>query len=399
MKYSFNRTINQSEMRAINRSAILEYFRLNGLASRTEIAHQLDLSLPTVKRIIDQLLEENLVRTSGKKESGRGRRRELLELNFKENAVISVDLGGLHMMGAIINIGGEILYSESTSEEGNSADQNCEKLIDLIKSLLEIAENRCIHIMGCAIGVPGIVQRESGLIQIAPGLSWKEYPLMHKLKQQLDIPILLENDVNMAALGEYWFGGGRGKQHMVFVAVGSGIGSGVIINGSLYYGHTESAGEIGYILPGIEFLDREFKGYGAIELLASGKGIAAMGKAVLIHSGRPELAAKVTAEQIFEAARNNEDWASEIVKKVIDYLSLLIANVSSCFDPELIVLGGGILRSSDLLIEPICERVQRVIPNVPEIAATKLDDRAALYGGVVVVFQAAANYAFVSSLN
>jgi glucokinase len=393
--YMHPKTIAQAEMRNINRSAILEYLRVVKTASRTEIAHQLKISLPSIARIIEQLIESGLVRSTGKKEHSRGRGRDLLELNVEENLVIGIDLGGSHIGGALVNLGGVILQEFRDTIPAASAEENYQHLADFLKSILSKTKKIKSKIRGIAIGVPGILDSRNGIVKLAPGLAWNDFPLLQKLEQITDLPVILENDVNLAALGEHWFGAGQGVRDMVMIAIGTGIGAGIILEGKLHRGYSEASGEVGYILPGVQFLDRQYPGFGALESVASGRGISeqAAKKWSSFHGGQKPPA--MEAEDVFQAAREGQAWAVEVVDETVDYLSLAMANLIVCLDPELVILGGGIAGSESMLIEPIRKKLTGVIPRLPRIERSHLNDQAAVLGAVVRVFQKYIDYAVV----
>ena len=382
-------------MRNINRSAVLDYLRIVKTSSRTEIADQLHLSLPSIARIIEQLIEYGLVISTGRKEQGRGRSRDLLALNVDENIVIGIDLGGSHICGGLVNLGGDILNEYRDSTIGGSAEENYQKLAAFLGMMLEQAGNLKSRILGITIGIPGILDNQAGLVKLAPGLLWKDYPLLQKLEKITDLPINLENDVNLAALGELWFGAGQGVRDLVMVAIGTGIGAGIILDGKLHRGYSDASGEIGYILPGIRFLDNQYPSFGALESVASGKGIVdqAIRKWSELHGSLK--APKMEAVDVFQAARTGETWAVDVMSETIDYLSLALANVIVCLDPELVILGGGFSGSASMLLEPIKNRLTGVIPRLPRIEKSLLKDQAAILGAVVSTFQKFTDYSVV----
>ncbi|MDO9121417.1 MAG: ROK family transcriptional regulator, partial [Anaerolineaceae bacterium] len=267
------KTIAQTEMRAINRSAVLEYLRLSKTASRTELSTELMISKPTVMRIVDDLLAAGLIISLDEREKGARRSRELLALNAPNNLVLGVDIGGSHISAIIATIGGEILYQNRTAVNWSSSESNYQTLIQYIKDLRKEALSFPVNILGIAIGVPGIIDSTNGVVRIAPSLNWHNFPLLEKLESALDIPVIVENDVNLAVLGENWFGIGEGVNNLVMISVGTGIGSGIILDGKLHRGFRDSSGEIGYLLPGVQYLDNQYPGFGALESLASCSGI------------------------------------------------------------------------------------------------------------------------------
>jgi glucokinase-like ROK family protein len=387
-------------MRSINRSAVLEYLRLAKTASRSELSRQLHISKPTAMRIIDELMEHDLVCSLGQKGKGVvGRSEEMLALNITQNLVIGIDLGGSHISGIIANIGGEILVQTRSEKVWGEAEENCVAVIRFIQSLLRRAGEIQASLLGIAVGVPGIIDSKAGVVKIAPAMNWKDFPLLERLQAAFNLPVTVENDVNLAALGEYWFGAGVGINNLVMIAIGTGIGAGIILDGKLHRGFRESSGEIGYLIPGIQYLDNQYPGFGALESIASGKGIAERASAYLKKQGLTPLPSPLDAAAVFQAARDGQPWAEAIIKETIDYLSLAVANVSVCFDPELIILGGGISASVDLLIEPILTRLAHVIPVLPRLEGSSLQGNAPLLGAVVLVFQKATDYAVVQTVH
>jgi predicted NBD/HSP70 family sugar kinase len=384
-------------MRSINRSAVLEYLRLAKTASRTELSSQLQISKPTVMRIIDELMDCGLVRATGQIENGLGRSRELLALDVQNNLVIGVELGSSAVSGIVATLGGEILCRARSEAVWSGEEDGLRELAGCIHELRGLAQKQPGKVLGIAVCVPGIIDRTAGVVKVAPCLSWQDYPLLEKLQPAFDLPITIENDVNLAALGEHWFGAGVGADHLVWITIDTGVGAGIILDGKLFRGHRDSSGEIGYLLPSVQYLDRPYPGFGALESIASGPGIVARGLAA-VHAQFPDRPmAALTPAAIFQAAQNGETWAGDIVRQTVDMLSLAVANVSVCFDPEVIIVGGSVAESSDGLIPAIQARLGGVIPFVPRIQKTTLGKDAALLGCVVRVFQETTEYAAVHS--
>lgn len=378
-------TITAQEMRSINRSSILEIIRREGPLSRNAIAERLGVSLPTVMRIVDGLIEEDLVRAKGSKEWSGGRRRSLLEFNAEGQVVIGIDLGGTRMFGALADLGGKILDEVDINRHGTSGDESLVRLVDLIESLLASPNIQGRRLRGIGIGAPGITKHKEGIVTWAYSLNWRDYPLRAKLQEHFKLPVTVDNDVNLAALGELWYGEGQHAQNMILIAIGTGIGAGIIIDGALYRGSHESSGEIGSMLPGREFLGKRFAEFGALESLASGTGIAECARETLKDQREPAELEKLLAEDVFDAARLGQAWAQAVIDETVDYLSVAIANLMVSFDPELIVLGGGVTRSADMLVEPILRRIEGSIPTLPRLAVSRLGRRAAVMGAIANV--------------
>lgn len=377
------------DIRRINRSRILEVVRRRSPISRTEISRRLDISLPTATRIVDELMNERFVRATGESLATKGRPRELLELDRDSHLVIGVDLGGTNMFGALANIGGGILDEIRVPGHNTQGLDSLNKLSRLIEELISSSEPASNRLRGIAIGVPGVTRHSAGIVEWAPSLNWREFALKERLEERLGRNVFVENDVSLAALGEHWFGKGQDTRSMVLIAVGTGIGAGIILDGTLYRGHSECAGEIGYLVPSREMLGQSYPHFGALESLASGTAISQRATALLAGEQSMSAVREPTSQEVFEAARRGEDWARELASEAADYLAIAVANVSVLLDPELIILGGGVSASADLLIDAIIQRIDGMIPRVPRIEASTLGRRAAVMGCIPMVFNAA----------
>lgn len=378
-------TLTASLMRSVNRSAILELIRRSSPLTRAQIARHLQVSAPTVMRIVDSLIEEDLVRACGSSEASRGRPGSLLEFNGQAYAVVGVDLGGSKMFGAVADLTGNIQHEINIPLGQGDARQNLERLLELIEKLLEAPRPAGQRVRGIGIGAPGVTLSREGVVTWAPSLGWRDMPLKAIVAERFGQAVFVENDVNLSTLGEHHFGAGREAHNLVCISIGTGIGAGIIINRALYRGHNQASGEIGYLLPSLAALGRTYSEFGAFESLASGPGIARRAREHLLQHGLPLPEGELTAEAVFNAARQKEPWAEAVTRETVDLLSLAMANVSALFDPELIILGGGVARSADLLIDAIRSRIEGVVPYVPRLVASQLGRRAAVMGAIILV--------------
>ncbi len=294
----------------------------------------------------------------------------------ENSTAVCVDMGGTKIYGALIDIAtGQFLYEHriATHTEGTTPS---DRLVTLIQHLLDqpLATERPVHHIG--VGVPGVVTA-SGEVMVAPNIGWTRFPLLETLRAAFPLPVIVENDVNVAAMGEYRYGAGQGSTSMICIAVGTGIGSGIVLNGQLVRGHTYSAGEVGYMIPGREFLGTVYDRFGAMENEAAGPAIARKGSALARR--------EVTTGEVFDAARRQEAWALQVIDEALEYLTLTLANSASVLDPEIIVLSGGVIAAaSDLFLEPLRQRVQGLIPFTPRIVASTLGAQAAALGAAAL---------------
>ncbi|MEI7989647.1 MAG: ROK family transcriptional regulator [Chloroflexota bacterium] len=395
---AFLQPVDATRMRQINRSVILELIRQNSPIARSEISRALGLSMPTVMRIVKELISGDLVRYTGETAGGTGRPRELLEYNKDGYAVIGIDLGGTKLYGALANIGGEILGETRLDQHNASDEEGFELVSTLIQSLIDLARKNGQQLLGIAVGAPGITHSYSGIVEWAPTMNWRNFPLKSRLQERFQYPIVVENDVNMHALGEQWFGVGKGVNNMVLIAIGTGMGAGLIIDGAIYRGQNESAGEPGYMLPSPDALGQRYDQFGAMENIVSGKGITERARAALANRLSPDALAALTAAEVFDAARHGEDWAKKIVDETVDYLSIVIANTATLLDPELIVLGGGVSKSADLLVQPILKRIEGVIQHIPRIEVSRLGPKATVMGAITLIVHTTKDYYVVRRL-
>jgi len=315
----------------------------------------------------------------------------MLEFNGDGHVVIGVDLGGTNLYAALATISGEILV-EADRAQHKSSGEKCFKLVEqLIKGLVDSPKRGGRHLLGIAVGAPGVTHTSQGVVEWAPSLDWRDFPLKSRLEKIFPLPVAIENDVNLAVLGEQWFGKGKGVNNMVLIAIGTGVGAGLILDGAIYRGHHESAGEVGYLLPGSSALGKSYDQFGALESIISGTGVA-------------ERARKMTGNayssiEVFDSAREGKDWARKIVDEMVDQLTVAIANIATLLDPELIVLGGGVSNSADMLIPGILKRIEGTIQHIPRIEASSLGPRATVMGAITLTVHTTKDYYVVRKLN
>ncbi len=371
-------------MRRLNRSAILDMVRERGPIARSQIARQLNISMPTVMRVVDELLKEDLVRWSGDSQVSGGRPRELLAFNGEGYSVIGLDLGGEQLYGTLADLNGRVL-AEASLPRGSLAQDNLEQVYTLIQHLLDQPPSSGQPLRGIGVGAPALTLSDQGLVTWAPSLGWRDLPLRDLLIERFGVPVVVENDVNLAALGEYGFGAARGTDSAACLSVGTGVGLGIILERKIYRGFHQSAGEIGYLPPFLSCLGERYEGFGALETLASARGIEQRAIQRRLELGLAGASGRLRTEQVFQAARQGQAWACQVVSETADYLAFAAAAISLLIDPQVIVLGGDLARQADLLIGPILQRLDGVIPVQPRLEASRLGGRAAVLGAIMLV--------------
>ena len=402
MKYP--RTISATQMRIINQSAVLELLRREPSVSRSDIGRKLGISLPTVMRIIDGLIDRNLVVELEEKEYSGGRRKQMLQFNQKDNLVIGIDLGGMTIYGALADIGGNILSDRKFSMP-DLADSGAKLLgimFQIIQEYLDLAIQQGKKVLGVGIGAPGITRREDGVVVWAPSTKWRNFPLKQKIQEKFpNLTILVDNDANLAALGEQWFGAGANYTDIFFLSLGGGTGGAVILDGMLYRGAHAAAGEVGSSLLNKEDLSFVKERYGALEMSASGNGILTMARAALEDQlSLAELDA-LDLEMIHRAFVAGEPWAKSIINQLIDSIAVIIINCSSLIDPEVVILYGQVVdafNQDNFLITAIEKKIKGLPPFNPKIKASLLGKNAVIMGTITDVLYLTNNFFVVREM-
>lgn len=385
MKY--NRTISAAGMRTINRTAIVDLIRRESPLSRSYISETLGISLPTVMRFVDELIEEKLVKQLLETEKTGGRRRPLIELNTRENVVIGINLGDNNSFGAIADIGGSILKEVEIPRTSRDAEKNLVELIQIIDELMQSPEITGMHVLGIGVGAPGVTRHKEGTVVWAPTLNWREFPLRERLAAKFHLPIIVDNDVNLAALGEMFYGAGKDLKNFVVLSLGAGTGSAIVVDGFLYRGAHEAAGEIGYQVPDRRLLRSTPSGFGSMEKQVSGISIVERARLQLAEELTTKELDAITAKTFLEALRRDEPWVKPIFEEIVDYLALMVSSICSILDPEAIIFTGGLSTAADLFIPQIMQRLKGMQPAGVSLNMKKspLGLRACALGAVSIV--------------
>jgi len=315
-----------------------------------------------------------------------------IEKTGSTDRIIGIDLGGTKIFGGLVDPFGHLEHETYVAHGGGDAppgdDRVFERLVEFVHTLAGEALAAGCHVRGVGVGAPGIT-RADGLVVASAQLGWREMPLRSRLQQRLQLPVQVENDVNLAAIGELHFGAGRGARNIVCLSPGTGIGGAVIIDGKLHRGHHDAAGELGLMLPGPQFLGWRNRDWGPLEDIASGTGIAQRARKVVEEQGLPIPADGLRAEDVFAAAAEGAGWATAIIEETIDYLAVAIANVQAVLDPERIILGGGMASAADRIIPGIEKRLEPLLPMVPLIVRSELGYRAGVLGAAAALAERA----------
>lgn len=301
--------------------------------------------------------------------------------------VVGVDLGGTKTIVAAASLNERILGKLKVMTPKQDGPLQAAWLLGLIGDFLNRNGLPIEGLKALAVGVPGAVDGEAGDVFLAPNLGWTQrYPLRRLLCDALRVPVLIDNDVNMAAIGEKSYGVAKGVKDFVFVAVGTGIGAGIVIDGRVYRGAHWSAGEIGYQVLSRDCLSHTYNDHGYLELVASGQGICQQISELLEATGAAVgERTYLDTEQVFRAAAAGDPVANKVVGEALDSLGMGLANIIALLDPELIVLGGGVL-NDECTLEPIRNTVRRLIPTKTRITMSALGTVAQALGALATAF-------------
>ena len=315
--------------------------------------------------------------------------------------VIGVDLGGTKCtVGAMAADGSrEFGFKTQLTFAQHGADSVVERIALLVETVIaqaiaDTGDSRS-DILGIGIGAPGPLRRTDGVVVIAPNLGWHDYPLGPRLAAATGLTVTLDNDANCATLGEWWIGAARGANNVVGLTIGTGIGGGLIIDGRLYHGSSDVAGEIGHTT--IETAGRRCKcgNYGCLEAYASGPAIAERAREALDGNGPSLLRtvtggklAALTAQHVYDAAQHGDEIAREVVRDTARYLGAGVANLLNLFNPDVIVLAGGVTEAGELLLTPLRaearRRAFRPAVDAARIVPGELGSRAGVVGAVAM---------------
>ena len=282
---------------------------------------------------------------------------------------VGVDIGGTNVVvGLVPEEGGHPsgLRIRSTASLGNP-DQVVVELARMVsETIAEGRDGAGDEILGVGIGSPGPLDLAQGIVLDAFNLGWKDFALRDRLGQALGMTAILDNDANCATWGEYWLGAGRDVKSLVGVTLGTGIGGGVILDGRLIHGASASAGELGHMT--IDFHGRRCKcgNYGCLEAYASGPNIAARAREGLEAGAESALTGlvdgeldRLTAATVYEAILDGDAYAGEVMLETAKILGAGVANIVNLFNPDMIVIVGGVTRAGDYLFGPLRSEVRR----------------------------------------
>jgi glucokinase len=377
-----------------------------GSSSISDLARTLGLKPSTLEENLRHLQKKGLVVAYDKGLARVGARTTRHRASFRINpgcgCLVGIDMGASHLHFALTDFCGDFLSESNVKirpEDGprRMIAQIKENVHEIIAAGLgpgrQVLSGSKPELLGLGVGVPSPVHPKTALVSFANNLpGWTNIDLRRDLEREFGVPVALENDANMAAIGEHWRGVARDADNFVFIALGTGIGSGVFADGKLIRGRTGAAGELYRLNVEWQRWDDDFGESGYFESQVSGRGIAAEGRKLLHPSlvrraGRARAAKGLRKQRdaffVFDAFRQGDPKARAVLRKVFTMLAVGIADLVAVLDPDLIVLGGGITQGAPEFMLATVEKVaRRIQPDAPPIKLSTLGENAQTYGAI-----------------
>ena len=393
-----NRTGNQALVREINLSMIMRHLHHFAPISRASLAEITGLNKTTVSSLVQELIDYKFVRKIGRDSAGTGRPAILLELNPAAGCIVSAEIGVDFISVFCTDFAIKIIWSH---QEHIQPDMGQKAIINRVLELLCQAEEAANPrpLLGVAIGVPGLVRQQDGTLLFAPNLGWRDIPVRDTFDQWFNIPIFVDNESNMAALGEYYFGAARDYQDVLCVSIGAGLGGAVIRDGQLLSGVSGLAGEFGHMTMEPEGQLCKCGNRGCWETLVSTTALFNYIQQAINRQKQSSLLIALTQGNldclnvplIVEAAQLNDTLAQNALDKVGYYLGIGLASLVNALNPELVVIGGPLSIAGELLLPVVNaglkKRALRWHEEAAKVVIAKHTSNACVIGGVVTVYQ------------
>jgi predicted NBD/HSP70 family sugar kinase len=375
-------------LRTLNERTLLAHLRRVGPTSRAQLARDTGLSKPTVSLALANLERAGLARTVGEVPSSRGRAAVLYAPDPTAGYVVGIDVGRDWVRVAAADLAGAIAARADAPNRARSGAALVRQVAALAHDVVAEADLTWAQVAHTVVGTPGVFDPATGKLEHAPNLpAWGRRGVMGELRGALPPSVAFENDANLAALGEGAYGSGRDARTFVYIAVGSGLGTGIVIDGELYRGAHGVAGEVAYVPITGDGSDPAARTRGMLEEVASADAVVRTAKALGMRGA-------LTAKHVFAAARAGNRVAMATVESEADRLALVVGTVAAVLDPEFIVLGGGVGANVDLLRGRLEERLARLTPLHPQVAEGELGKDAIVLGAIATALDTAREIVF-----
>jgi predicted NBD/HSP70 family sugar kinase len=370
-----------SVIRAQNLSALLAVLRDHGPAARADVVARTGLSTPTVSAGLRAFEHEGVVREFGRTTGRRGPRASLYELRPDAVLVLGIDIGARHVRTVLVGLDGQLVEAL----DAPLARPRAGDVLDAVRSLPGRLGARFERVELAVVGTPGVVDPATGRVGTVPNLEeWEGILAADALGEALGVPVRVENDVNLAALGEQAQGAGRDVADFAYLSVGTGVGAGIVVEGRLHRGVRGAAGEVAFLPVGADPFDlSDPRRRGAMEAALSAQGVEAIA-ARLAGAAAGAAGPALDAESVFASARAGDPLGRAVALETARQIATCVAAITAVLDLELVLLGGGIGANADLLLPDVREAIAALVPAPPRVEAATLGERAVATGAVAV---------------
>lgn len=286
---------------------------------------------------------------------------------MSEGIYVGVDLGGTAIKVGICNSEGQLLQTyEGPTGTGEGVETILSNIEQYVRQIVEDSPYSWDQLQGVGAGIAGFLNSEDGVVVLAPNVGFKDVPIRALLEKRIGKPVKIENDANVAALGEAWAGVGKGVANCVCFTLGTGVGGGIIIGGKIYQGFSGMAGEVGHIavVPDLEAIQCGCGKMGCLETVSSATGIIRMAKDAVERGELTALAQveHIMAKDVFDAAKQGDETAVRIVRRAAFYLGKAMATTAAVLNPQMFIVGGGVSKAGDILFDELREVVRQLTP-------------------------------------
>lgn len=366
----------------INKSKIIDLIKRQPI-SRAEIADILNISRPAVTKNVNALLEIGLVREGRTNHAPSGRKPQLLEFNTSFAYVMGINIRSKTVQIVLADLKGSIIDKEELKiSDRNNALALYNQICHSIKQIINQRNIRLEDIYSVGISSPGIKDPKTGGHLLNPFLKdWDKMNLVEMLKQDLNLDCLEYNDVDMSAMGERLAGKGTDCNSFVYIKLWDGFASRYMMDGRIYRGVNHAAGEIGFMLLGQEFLQDKIDATGKLEKMIINSGLSELYNKLSGQTGERDIG------EIIKFSKTDDKAAIEIVDKLIQYAAMIIVNIASVLDPEMIILGGDLVNLEQEHMERISNLVSNNFPFKPKIEKSQLGDESEIIGCISVALE------------
>ncbi len=372
-------------MKSVNKSIILNKIRTDAPISRAQIAKETKLTPPTVSSNVKELIEQGIVIESKLGESQGGRKPTMLLINHKAFYVIGVDAGPEKIDCILVDLAGSIIQrSTSMLTTPITNEQYLTILKECIHTCMQSTPTLMDNLIGIGVAMHGVVEVDTGTSLFAPILGLTNIPIKEELEREFMLSVKVENDARAMALGESWFGDQGNVDSMLAVNIGRGVGAGLVIDGKLYHGAQDIAGEVGHMTIDLHGEVCECGNQGCLQTFITGPAIVRRAKKYLLPIDEEDQ--QITGEKVYELAVSGHEEYATLFRETGEIIGIGLTNLIHIINPEKIVLGGGVTKSGPLILSEIVKTIEQraLTPQAKKtkIVITTLGDDATLLGAV-----------------